>query len=106
MKKGIWILLALIGVIVLVIIILIVKSSYGKMDDIGLYNNVDSVKNSCAIECSKNDSYYYCEIKRDVKDGINPKFSDTCYNLANSDNYSDKRYDIPKCPQIDCSVAG
>ena len=106
MKKWILVLLAFIGVLALVIIILIVKSSYDKLDDIGFSSNVDSVKNSCDIACSNNNSYDYCYQMREVNDRKNSKFSDTCYNLVNSDNYSHRSYDIPKCPQINCSVAG
>jgi hypothetical protein len=105
MKKSSWSLLIFGILIVIILIILIVKSTPNKIS-YWPSSNVDAVKNSCAIACSNNNSYDYCYQLRVVDDRKNSKFSDTCYNLANSDNYSDGGYDIQLCPQIDCFVAG
>jgi invasion protein IalB len=66
-------------------------------------SNVESVKTSCSIACSNNNSYDYCYVRRDVNDRKNSKIAATCYNLANSNNYSGRDYNIAPCSEIDCS---
>ena len=97
------IILIILGVVVLIVLILGFTMGWKKILPFVSTNNVETIKTSCDIACSTNSAFDYCSVEREVKDGTNDKFEDTCYNLANSDGYSTRNYGIAVCPSITCS---
>jgi len=96
------IILIILGVIILVILIAGFTLGWKKLLPFISTNNIDTVKTSCGIACSTESVFDYCSVQRDVKDGVNDEFSDTCFNLANSAEYGERNYDIGKCAAITC----
>ena len=77
------IILIILGVIILVILIAGFTLGWNKLLPFISTNNIDTIKNSCSIACATESAFNYCSVEREVKDGTNDKFSETCYNLAN-----------------------
>lgn len=101
------IILLILGLIILVVLVLGFTVGWNRLlPFIQTSNNLDTVKASCTIACSTNSQYDYCSALREVKDGVNDKFEDTCYSLATNQSYSARLYGIANCPAIDCSVPG
>jgi len=98
------IILIILGVIILVILIAGFTVGWNKLLPFISTNNIDTIKNSCGIACSTSSAFDYCSVEREVKDGTNDKFSDTCFNLANSDEYASRNYGIGKCTAITCEA--
>ena len=98
------IILIILGVIILVILIAGFTLGWKKLIPFISTNNVDTIKTSCSIACSTESAFDYCSVERDVKDGTNDKFSETCFNLASSDEYASRNYGIGKCSAITCGV--
>ena len=69
-------------------------------------NNIDNIKTVCSVACSTNNQYDFCSVERNVKDGVNDAFKDTCFNLADladtGEKYVGKNYGIAACPSITC----
>ncbi len=97
------IILIILGVVVLIVLILGFTMGWKKILPFVSTNNVETIKTSCDIACSTNSAFDYCSVEREVKDGTNDNFEDTCYNLANSEGYSTRNYGIAVCPSITCS---
>lgn len=97
------IIMIILGVVVLIVLILGFTMGWNKLNPFLSTNNVDNIKTSCDIACSTESTFDYCGVEREVKDGTNDKFGDTCYNLANSEGYSTRNYGISVCPSITCS---
>lgn len=97
------IIMIILGVVVLIVLILGFTMGWGKILPFLSTNNVDTIKNSCGIACSTNSAFDYCSVEREVRDGVNDKFKDTCYNLANGEEYDSRNYGIAVCPSITCS---
>ena len=97
------IILIILGVVVLIVLILGFTMGWKKILPFVSTNNVETIKTSCDIACSTNSAFDYCSVEREVKDGTNDNFKDTCYNLANSEGYSTRNYGIAVCPSITCS---
>jgi hypothetical protein len=101
------IILLILGLIILVVLVLGFTVGWKRLlPFVQTSNNLDTVKASCTIACSTNSQYDYCAALREVKDGVNDNFEDTCYNLATNQSYSARLYGITNCPAIDCSVPG
>ncbi len=96
------IILIILGVVVLVVLIVGFTVGWARLLPFVSTNNIDTIKTSCGIACSTSSAFDYCSVEREVKDGTNDKFSETCYNLANSDEYASRNYDIKACPSITC----
>lgn len=99
------IILIVLGVIILVILVAGFTLGWGTILPFLSTNNVDNIKTSCGIACSTESDFDYCFVEREVNDGANDKFPETCYNLANSDEYASRNYGIEKCPSITCAEA-
>jgi hypothetical protein len=97
--KKLSILSILIIVLVLVIMIIVFSLRQSKISP-GDMKNIDSVKTSCSMACSSNNSFDYCSVLRLINDGDNPPFEATCYELSKNEDYA--RYEISVCPQIKC----
>jgi len=100
------IIMIILGVVVLIVLIMGFTLGWNKLLPFISTNNVDTIKTSCGIACSTSSTFDYCSVVREVKDGVNDKFSETCYNLANSDEYSSRNYGIEKCSSITCITEG
>jgi len=88
-------------VFLLVILLFIFLYGKGKVYP-GPSINIDSVKSSCNIACSDKNIYDYCVQKREINDGRNEKFEETCYNLLTNESYFNRNYRINSCSEIDC----
>ena len=98
------IILIILGVIVLAILILGFTIGWSRFIPFLKTNNVDNVKTACDLACSTGAQYDFCSTQRDINDGVNPKFSTTCYNLATNTTLLDRGYGISNsgCPSL-CS---
>lgn len=100
------IILLILGVVILVVLVLGFSIGWGKVLPFLSSNNVETIKTSCTAACATDSVYEYCTVQRQVTDGVNPKFSDNCFNLADANNakYSSqyKNYGISPCPTIAC----
>ena len=94
------IIMIILGVVVLIVLILGFTMGWGKFLPFLSTNNVDTIKNSCGVACSTNSAFDYCSVAREVNDGVNDKFSDTCSSLANNETYIPRNYGIAKCPGL------
>ena len=97
------IIMIILGVVVLIVLILGFTMGWNKLLPFISTTNVDNIKTSCAISCSTESTFDYCSVEREVKDGISDEFSETCYNLANGQEYASRNYGIAECPSIDCT---
>jgi hypothetical protein len=88
-------------VFILIILTFLLFYNQGKVSP-GPSTNIDSVKVSCKIACSDQNTHDYCEVLRVVNDGTNFKFEDTCYNLSANERYLNRNYGIDSCSEIDC----
>ena len=98
------IILIILGVFILIILIAGFTLGWNKLLPFLSTNNVDTIKNSCGTACIKESAFEYCSVEREVKDGVNDKFSETCYNLANSVEYDSRNYGIGRCDAITCEA--
>ena len=101
------IILIILGVVILVVLIVGFTVGWNKLLPFISTNNIDTIKTSCGIACSTSSAFDYCSVEREVKDGENDKFSETCYNLAEmtdaGEKYAGRNYDIEACPSVSCS---
>jgi hypothetical protein len=95
--------LLILGVVILVVLILGFTLGWSRLAPWLSSNNVDAIKSSCDVACSTGATYEYCSVMRKVNDGVNPKFEDTCFNLAIDENYEGRGYGIVECSQVDCA---
>jgi hypothetical protein len=94
------VILLILGLVILVVLILGFTMGWSKILPFVSKNNLDGVNNACSIACSTNGVYDYCGVKRDVKDGTNPKFSATCQELSTQQVYINRNYGIAACPAL------
>jgi hypothetical protein len=94
------IVLIILAVAVLVILILGFTIGWSNFLPFLKTNNVQNIKTACSTACSTGAIYDFCTTPREVNDGVNEKFTDTCYKLANEVKYSTRNYGIDKCPSI------
>lgn len=94
------VILLILGLVILVVLILGFTMGWKKILPFVSGNNLDGVKNSCTIACSTGGVYDYCGLKKDVKDGTNPKFQASCNELATQTVYVNRNYGIPDCPGL------
>jgi hypothetical protein len=99
------IIIIILAVVVLVVLVLGFAIGWEKILPFTSQPNIDTIKTACATACSTGSTYDFCSIQREVKDGINDKFKETCYALANNAAYSSRNYGIDKCPSITCGTA-
>lgn len=96
------IILLIIGIVVLVVLILGFTMGWNKVLPWLSTNNVDTISNACATACATGGEYEFCSVPREVKDGVNDKFSATCYELATDATYVARNYGISECASITC----
>ena len=92
------IVLLIIGVIILVVLIIGFTKGWSTFGDWLKSNNIDSIKNSCGVACSTASQYEFCSVRREVKDGENPKFEATCEQLSTLPKF--EAYGIEPCPDL------
>lgn len=96
------IILLILGLVILVVLILGFVLGWDKiLPWIGGGNNIDTLQNACSTACATNSQYNFCSTPRKVKDGENPKFDATCYELATK--YKTRNYGIAECTTITCA---
>lgn len=98
------IILLILGLVILVVLILGFTMGWNKILPWINSNNVETIKTSCEAACSTNSQYDFCTVVRDVRDGVNDKFSATCKALATEETYISRGYGISTCPDL-CPVA-
>jgi hypothetical protein len=96
------VILLILGLVILVVLILGFTMGWKKILPFVSGNNLDGIKNSCSIACSTNQVYDFCGVKKEVKDGTNPKFEATCNELATNSVYVARSYGITECSGL-CS---
>ena len=62
-------------------------------------NNVDLVSQACGAACATQSQYDFCQKTLELKDGKD-KFTDTCYNFGQKQEYL--KYGVDTCPAISC----
>lgn len=97
------IIIVILAVVVLVVLALGFTMGWEKIAPWLSSNNIDNIKTACTAACSSGGTYDYCNAPREVKDGVNDKFTDTCYNLANNATYTSRNYGVNKCPTVTCA---
>jgi hypothetical protein len=98
------IVLIIIAVAVLVILILGFSMGWSKFLPFLQSNNVDTIRNACGVACSTGSTYDFCSVAREVNDGTNPKFKESCYNLSTKAQYA--LLLIDKCTTLSCTASG
>ena len=96
------IVLIILAVAVLVILILGFTMGWSNFLPFLKTNNVQNIKTACGTACSTESTFDFCTTPREVSDGINAKFTSTCYGLTNDAKYAN--YSIAKCPAITCTA--
>lgn len=99
------IVLIILAVAVLVILILGFSIGWSKFLPFLQSNNVDTIKNACGVACSTGSVYDFCTVQREVSDGTNDKFKDSCYNLTTKAEYVPRGYGIETCTTVTCPAA-
>jgi len=97
------IIMVVLGIIVLVILVLGFTIGWDRFLPFIRSNNVDQIKSACAFACSSDNTYDYCSLPRDVNDGVNDKFTESCYNLTSKTEYATRNYGIEACSTVDCN---
>lgn len=98
------IILIILGVIILVILILGFTVGWNRFLPFIKSNNIDNVKSGCILACSTENSFDFCSTPREIKDGINAKFTATCYELATNTTYTARNYGIDGCSAVTCTT--
>lgn len=101
------IIMIVIGIIVLVVLVLGFTIGWNRLLPFVSSNNVQNIVTACSTACSTGSTFDFCQSPREVKDGVNDKFTDTCYNLAEltdtGETYVGRNYGIERCPAITCT---
>ena len=105
-----WVLVSLFVAVALGVILLIgFTIGFNKFLPFLSRTNVDNVKTACSVACTATSRFDFCSVERDIKDGVNDNFKDTCFNLADladaGEKYAGRNYGIERCPAITCSAA-
>lgn len=99
------IIIIILAVVVLVVLVLGFTIGWDKVAPWLSSNNVDNIKTACSAACSTGSTYDFCTIEREVKDGVNDKFKETCAKLVTDAKYASRAYGIEACPTINCPTA-
>ncbi len=99
------IIIIILAVVVLVVLAVGFTIGWQKILPFTSQPNVDNIKTACSTACSTVSTYDFCSVQREVKDGNNTAFKDTCYNLADNATYIARNYGVAKCPSITCVPA-
>ncbi|MGA2130433.1 MAG: hypothetical protein ABSG05_02345 [Candidatus Pacearchaeota archaeon] len=97
------IIMIVIGIIVLVVLVLGFTIGWDKLLPFFSTNNVQNLQTTCNSACAQGDQYNFCALPRTVNDGVNPKFTDSCFNLSTKAQYTSRNYGITPCSSITCS---
>ena len=97
------IIMIVIGIIVLVVLVLGFTIGWNRLLPFVSSNNIENIKTGCSTACSTNNVYDYCALPRNVNDGVNDKFTESCYNLTAKTEYAPRNYGIGACPAISSS---
>ena len=101
------IIMIIIGIIVLVVMVLGFTIGWNRLLPFVSSNNIENVKTGCSLACSTANTYDYCTLPRNVNDGVNDKFTDTCFNLKDlsdsGEKYAGRNYGIEACSTITCN---
>ncbi len=98
------IILLILGLIILVVLVLGFTLGWNKLAPWINSNNIETIKTSCVSACEVSSVYDFCTIKRDIKDGVNKKFTASCQELITNLTYVSRGYAISPCPDL-CPVA-
>ncbi len=98
------IILIVLGVFVLAILIVGFTLGWGKIAPWINKPNVGDVKTSCDVACSTSNKFDFCSVNKTIKDGVNKKFENTCFNLWNESEYKGRNYGFSECPAINCNI--
>ena len=98
------IILLILGLIILVILVLGFTLGWNKIAPFINSNNIETIRNSCGAACSTGSVYDFCSIERDIKDGVNKKFTATCQELVTNVTFTARGYGLTPCPDI-CPTA-
>jgi len=99
------IIIIILAVVVLVVLAVGFTIGWQKILPFTSQSNVDNIKTACSTACSTEATFDFCGIQREIRDGNNSAFKDTCYSLANNATYAGRNYGIAKCPSITCTPA-
>lgn len=97
------IILIILGIIILVILVLGFTMGWNRLLPFVSSNNIENIQTGCNTACSTGNSYNWCQLPREVNDGVNKKFTETCYNLATNPDYISRNYGISPCESITCN---
>ena len=93
------IILIILGIIVLVVLVLGFTIGWNRLLPFVSSNNIENIQTACSTACATNNAYNYCTLPRDVNDGVNDKFTSTCYNLTQSE-FASRNYGIQDCSSL------
>lgn len=94
------IILIILAVVVLVVLVLGFTIGWQKIIPFVSTTNVDTIQTACSTACSTGSTYDFCTVPREINDGTNPQFKQSCFNLSTMTQYS--TYGIAKCVSITC----
>lgn len=97
------IIMIIIGIIVLVVMVLGFTIGWNRLLPFVSSNNIENLKTGCSTACATQNDYNYCTLPREVNDGVNEKFTDTCFNLATKTDYASRNYGIESCSTVTCN---
>ena len=100
--KRVAIILIILGIIVLVVLVLGFTIGWNRLLPFVSSNNIGNIQTTCSTACSTSNTYDYCTLPREINDGVNEKFTSTCYNLTQSE-FTSRNYGIQACSGITCT---
>ncbi|KKQ78697.1 MAG: hypothetical protein UT01_C0062G0002 [Candidatus Daviesbacteria bacterium GW2011_GWA1_38_7] len=96
------IILIILGIIVLVVLVLGFTIGWNRLLPFVSSNNIENIQTACSTACSTSNTYNYCTFPREVNDGVNNKFTSTCYNLTQPE-FASRNYGIAACSGMTCA---
>jgi len=96
------IILLILGIVILVVLIVGFTVGFGKIAPFLSGSNVDNIVTACTAACATGGTFDFCETLRELNDGTNDKFEETC-NTLSGDAYADRNYGVAACPTITCA---
>jgi hypothetical protein len=98
------IILLILGLVILVVLVLGFTLGWNKIAPWINTNNIDTIKTSCEAACSTGGTYDFCSVDRDIRDGVNKKFSASCQDMITNETLRERNYGITECPDL-CPAA-
>lgn len=95
------IIMIILGLVVLVVLILGFTMGWDRFLPFISSNNIENLQTVCGSACATNNEYNYCTSPKEVNDGVNDKFTSTCFNL--STQFPERNYGIDACSGITCA---